>query len=483
MAEHIHFVTGKLAERTLRTTLTQLAEQTPFRWSLQVLPISVAALMSPEWIAQRIDPPKLADRVMIPGYCHGDLSCISAKTSATVERGPQDLRRLPEYFGRAVENDSYGDYDIEIIAEINHAPRMSLTQILQTAQAMRSDGADLIDVGCDPGEPWTGVGDCVSALRAEGHRVSIDSLNPREIDEAVRAGVELVLSVNSSNRQAASGWGCEVVVIPDDPEDYGSMLETARFLRQQDVAFRLDPILCPIGAGFAASLGRYLDARKAFPDCEIMMGVGNLTELTDADSAAINVLLLGFCQEIGVRSVLTTQVISWAASSVRELDLARRLVRYSVDRGIPPKHVEPLLVLLRDSAFVDRDDDLTQLADSIKDNNYRLFAQSGEVHLVSCGLHLHNVDPFRVFADLLEQQPPNLDASHAFYLGFEMSKALTALTLGKQYEQDAALDWGLLTRVEDHHRLRRTKRSADEEAAPGGGSPDEGEVSNGDGEA
>ena len=58
----------------------------------------------------------------------------------------------------------------------------------------------------------------------------------------------------------------------------------------------------------------------------MMMGVGNLTELTDVDSAGVNVLLLGFCQELGIRSVLTTQVINWCRSCVRELDLARRLV-------------------------------------------------------------------------------------------------------------------------------------------------------------
>ena len=90
--------------------------------------------------------------------------------------------------------------------------------------------------------------------------------------------------------------------------------------------FRIDPVIEPIGFGFAASLGRYLEVRRRYPDAEMMMGVGNLTELTDVDSAGVNVLLLGFCQELGIRSVLTTEVINWCRSCVRELDLARRLV-------------------------------------------------------------------------------------------------------------------------------------------------------------
>src|SRR4029079_13528646 len=98
---------------------------------------------------------------------------------------------------------------------------------------------------------------------------------------------------------------------------------TIEFLGANHFRLRIDPVMEPIGFGFAQSLGRYLQVRDRYPDAEMMMGIGNLTELTDADSAAINVVLLGFCEELGIRSVLTTQVINWARSSVRECDLAR----------------------------------------------------------------------------------------------------------------------------------------------------------------
>jgi len=45
-----------------------------------------------------------------------------------------------------------------------------------------------------------------------------------------------------------------------------------------------------------------------------------------------------------------------------------------------------------------------------------------------------------------------LDTSHAFYLGYEMAKAVTALTVGKNYTQDQALRWGFLTVPEKSHR-------------------------------
>ncbi len=296
------------------------------------------------------------------------------------------------------------------------------------------------------------------ALRDAGHRVSIDSMNPREIAPAVRAGAELVLSVNSSNVSAAADWGCEVVVVPDIPAGLVGLEETVGRLADAGVRLRIDPVLEPIGFGFAESLGRYLEVRRRWPDAEMMMGIGNLTELTDVDSAGVNVLLLAICQELGIRSVLTTQVIHWSQTSVRECDLARRLVHHAVNQHVLPKHLEPRLVMLRGGKPLRHGSEaLDRLAAEIKDHNYRLFAEDDLVHLISSNLHLAEADPFALFERLLATQPKNLDAGHAFYLGFEMAKALTALTLGKEYRQDESLDWGMLTRPEKSHRLKSTK--------------------------
>jgi hypothetical protein len=214
---HIHFVTGRLAEHALRPVVASLAERVGFAYTIDVLPITVAALMTPAWIARHVRIPAAAMRVIVPGYCDGNLGPLQALTAATVERGPRDLRDLDELFGQANRRlEGYGSYDIAILAEINHAPRQPLSEILCQANELRAAGADLIDVGCDPGDPWSGVAECVRALKSEGHLVSIDSLQPAEIEPAVRAGAELVLSVNSTNRDAARDWGCEVVVIPDE---------------------------------------------------------------------------------------------------------------------------------------------------------------------------------------------------------------------------------------------------------------------------
>ena len=427
------------------------------------MPITVAALMTPNWIAKHLDIPSGTTRIILPGYCDGDLQPIRDVTDLPLTTGPKDLRDLPRLFGQQKNPPSLEQWTIEIIAEINHAPRLTRTQITQMAQSYAADGADWIDIGCEPNSQWTDVADTVKAVRDLGLSVSIDSLNPKEIEPAVQAGAGLVLSVNKTNREAAKDWGVPVVVIPDQIDQLDSMESTLEVLSKVGVPLRIDPILEPIGLGFAASLERYLAARRRWPDAEMMMGIGNLTELTDVDSAGVNFLLLGICQELNIQSVLTTQVINWARSSVKECDLARRLVYYAVHQQAPPKNLSNDLVSLRDSRLVYfTANQLEDLAKQIKDNNYRIFAQDGEIHLLGSGHHLHDRDPFVVFDQLAETQPTNLTPSHAFYLGYEMSKAMTALTLEKQYTQDESLDWGHLTEHEkNRHRLQKRFRSSE----------------------
>ncbi len=459
----IHFVTGKLAEQGLRNILESLAQEVGFEYTIQVMPITVAALMTPAWLASRLKIPPETNKLILPGYCDGDLEPLKEVTQLPIEVGPKDLRQLPGFFGQKQLKADFGEWDIEIIAEINHAPRLDIKSILAMAEDLRRSGANLIDVGCEPNGFWSDVGHCVAALKEEGHRVSIDSLNPDEIEMAVAAGAELVLSVNYSNRQHATDWGCEVVAIPDDIHDLNSLQDTIDYLSQRNVPLRIDPILEPIGFGFAASLQRYLDARERWPDAEMMMGIGNLTELTDVDSAGINFLLLAFCQELGIRSVLTTQVINWARSAVVECDIARRLVHYSQKHHVPPKKLSTQLVMLRDAKIVEHGiDQLQVMAAAIRDHNYRIFAESGTIHLLGGGRYWSAEDPFDLFDQLADSGAKNLTPSHAFYLGFEMCKALTALQLGKQYTQDEALDWGFLTQPEhDRHRLKRRKPTKD----------------------
>ncbi len=77
---------------------------------------------------------------------------------------------------------------------------------------------------------------------------------------------------------------------------------------------------------------------------------------------------------------------------------------------------------------------------------------------------LRDTDPFRLFDQMGVSDP-----SHAFYLGYEMMKARTALTLSKTYRQDQALEWGFLT-LPEASRIARRDSQAQPDGGPAGGS-------------
>ena len=190
-----------------------------------------------------------------------------------------------------------------------------------------------------------------------------------------------------------------------------------------------------------ASLERYAEVRRRHPDAEILMGVGNVTELTAADTTGVHAILIGICQELGVRSVLTTEVIPWAKGAVREIDVARRLMHYAIGRRTIPKGIDNRLVTVKDPELLAFSEaELRALQAAITDPNFRIFADREAVTVLNNELFVRGTDVQEIFGQLGVD-----DAAHAFYLGKELARASLAVTLGKTYRQEGGLAWGYLT--------------------------------------
>jgi dihydropteroate synthase len=467
----ILFVTGQLAEPALRRVLGEMAP--PFAYDVTALGITVAALMTTSWIARTLERPERTDLVLIPGMCEGDPQVIAEKIGVPVEKGPKDLREIPRHFGRAELARDYGAWDIEIVAEINDAPRMSLQAVRHAAEEFRASGADIIDIGCTPGVSFPALSEVIGDLKAAGMRVSVDTFDSHEIRTAVAAGAELVLSLNGSNIEVArdlAGTRARAVVVPDLGGTLETLAPSLEALERWGVPYLIDPILEPIGYGFMTSLERYAEVRRWLPEVGMLMGIGNITELTAADSTGVNALLIAICQELHIHTVLTTEVIPWGRGAVREVDIARRLMHYAVNRRTSPKGVDDRLLTIKDPVvFRYSEEELRALQADIKDPNYRIFADRDGITVLNNDRLVRGTDIQEIFAQLEVDEP-----THAFYLGKELARASLAVTLGKTYRQEGSLSWGYLTPPDDtkseHVRLtqpaKRKKRLGGQGSRP-----------------
>jgi dihydropteroate synthase len=451
--EHIVFLTGRLAEPALRRVLGSLAppaDDAPFSWEVREIGVQVAALMTADLVRRRVPAPVAADRIILPGRCRGDVDALTSHYGVRVERGPEELKDLPRFFKRAALPVTLDDYEVAIFAEIVDAPRLAVDAIVARAQSLAADGANVIDLGGLPETAFPHLEDSVRALKALGLQVSVDSQSSDELLRGGRAGADYLLSLTLDTLWIADEVPSTPVLIPRTPQDEASLwqaIETMQARRGADGrprAFLADAILDPLPFGLLASLVRYHRLRERFADVPIMVGVGNLTELTEADTSGINALLLGICAELRARAILTTQVSGHARRAVREADWARRIMHAARTLQTLPKGLsDALMTVHAKQPFPDTPDEIASTAQSVRDPNFR-------VQVSARGLHVYNRDGLREARDpfaLWPQLGLEGDAGHAFYMGVELARAQIAWQLGKRYVQDQPLDWGCAYQV------------------------------------
>jgi dihydropteroate synthase-like protein len=436
--ERLLFLTGHLAKPRLERVLQSLGAS-DFDGDILDIGVKVAALMTEAIICRRMPRPVPADRVVVPGRCRADLDRLAAEFGVPFVRGPDEIADLPAFLGRGGAPPDLSRTDICIFAEIVEAAEIEISAILERARRLASSGADVIDLGCLPDTPFPHLEESVRELKLEGFRVSVDSADLDELRRGNRAGADFLLSLTESTLAIADEGSAVPVLVPAIPGDLDSLLRAIDAAEAKGLSYLADPVLDPIHFGFTASLLRYAELRALRPGTEILMGTGNLTELTDADSLGITALLLGICSELAIRNVLCVQVSPHTRRTLQEHDAARRLMFAArEDRSLPRGYGNALLALHDRKPFPVRPEEIDALARGVRDANFRIEAAQD-------GVHIYNRDAHHVSEDTLSLFPRlgvESDGAHAFYLGGELTKAEIAWRLGKRYVQDEPLDWG-----------------------------------------
>ncbi|MEM1537337.1 MAG: dihydropteroate synthase-like protein [Candidatus Nezhaarchaeales archaeon] len=519
-------ITGMLAENIVRT----YAMESGVEFSVKALPIPVAALMSPAYIARELEKEKPLgfDLVLTPGLIEGDVSIVEKAIGIPTFKGPRYAADLPlvlkaldrvklskevpackvietearslmlkelkalDLYEKSLKPEEgclmIGNGEarvvvgrglrVKVVAEILNAPVLSNAELKRKAVQYASEGADIIDLGMLAENPKPmEVKRLISTVKhAVKLPVSIDTLNPDEIDEALKHGVDMVISLERSNIQKLKGLNEEVafVVIPADntegfyPKDVDTrvkMLEDNIALAKRMGITRLlgDLILDPINSpSLTESLIAYYEFSKRNPQIPLLMGIGNVTELIDADSIGVNALMIGIAQELGVALVLTTEGSVKTRNAVREASIATRMMALAAKRGSPPKDLELSLLALKEKRFKEVPYEASveveaKVVKAVKTPKERVKADAkgyfkiaidrvnGEIAVIHYPLGSPKPDLVvkgreanSLYKTLVKLQLVS-ELSHAAYLGLELAKAELALLTGRSYVQDAPL--------------------------------------------
>src|SRR5690606_2526512 len=120
-------------------------------------------------------------------------------------------------------------------------------------------------------------------------------------------------------------------------------------------------------------IGRFIEARRRWPEVELMMSIGNLTALTDADSSRVTVILAVRCSELAIANVLVVNVSSHIVRTVEEHDRARRIMFAAKDDHALPRGYDAGLLQIHDrSPFAGSIADIEALAGAVRDANFRI---------------------------------------------------------------------------------------------------------------
>ncbi|KQU19116.1 dihydropteroate synthase [Methylobacterium sp. Leaf94] len=440
--EHLVFITGRMAKARLEKVAATLPPER-YAWSIADAGVKVAALMTEEIIRRRVTIPEGATRIVLPGRCRANPEALAAHFGLPVERGPDEIVDLPAYLGLAGRQVDLSRHDLRIFSEIVDASKMTPEQILAKGLDLARRGADVIDLGGLPDTDFPHLEDCVRLLKGAGLKVSVDSFSLDELTRGARAGADYLLSLNEQTLDLAFETDAVPVLVPVRPDDLPSLDRAIERMEKAGRPYMADPILEPIHFGFVESITRYHETRRRWPGIEMMMGTGNLTELTEADSLGVTALLVGMCSELAIRNVLIVQVSNHTRRTVEEHDAARRVMFAArADSALPKGYGRSLLALHDKRPYVQTPDEIAMQAAEVKDPNYRIAVAEDGIHVFNRDVHAIGTDAMAFFPDLQRTGDLASDGAHAFYLGGELTKAETAWRLGKRYVQDEALAWG-----------------------------------------
>ena len=238
--EVILFLTGKLAQKQLVKVLKDMSIPSPCEkppeWNYRVkqLGLSVAALMTGDLILRRLKDVKGINKIILPGRARLDLKKLEKNYGVPFQRGPEELRDLPDFFGRGQKKKELNKHDIN--------------NILKIAEKYKKAGANIIDLGCLPDIKFDHLEKTIETLKRKKFLVSVDSANPKELLRGGKAGADYIFSLNEKTIKIADEINSIPILIPEKSGNLQSLYNAIEILKKKKKKFIADSVLDPINS-------------------------------------------------------------------------------------------------------------------------------------------------------------------------------------------------------------------------------------------
>ncbi len=358
------------------------------------------------------------------------------------------------------------DFPMRVLGEIANAPQLSDNQLLSKVNYYIESGADMIDVGMHANENNPEKAYHMIKLIRDNYDVglSIDTMNTTEIKEGLRAGADLILSLDHGNYEnivhEIRDYDAAAVIIPTNykkkyiPHTAKEKVESLEKLTQkcEMITTIADPLLDPINS---PSLTEAICACRLFrqrnPHQALFFGVGNVSELLDADSNGVNAVLSGIAMEVNANILFTPESSLKTKNSINELKTASNMMFLSKIKNSIPKNLGITLVkykdqFRKDDVKIDTTDipHISAVADGKFIPDYKgSFKIVVEDNLIKAILYtdfklncvIEGTTARAIYEEILRRDLISR-MEHSAYLGMELEKAEIALKLDKKYIQD-----------------------------------------------
>lgn len=490
----ILIATGRLAENTVRKAIGEKAD-------ILVADVDIAAFITPKKLIKTFKEARLSktyDLILLPGLVTGDFSKASIELGCKIRLGPKhayDLGFVLLYAGkiefsekvpacelladvrkemaleliRKTEEEASsaltlrsvkigGKTRMKVMGEIVGAMEMDASVLQVKIEAFIARGTDIIDLGATLNTQPEQVKRAVSIAKTHTKApVSIDTLDPELIKEGVKAGADLVLSLNNTNLDTVGSIvaraGIAAVIIPDEERSLESLIKNVEAARRLGIKEIIaDPVLDPVGHNITESIVRYHEFHRMYPEVPVFLGAGNVTELMDVDTVGVNATLCGIGVEVGASILFTPEFSDKTQGSIAELKRASEMMMLSSIRESSPKDLGLDLLCIKEKRR--RPDFLLpeNMIQAIPSKGWRVDpAGPIRIYIVpdrirgSGGLIVAKHEKASVVGknarevmDTLLELELVSRLDHAAYLGRELKKAELALQFNRSYAQDDA---------------------------------------------